>query len=286
MRGLGSRPDPPDARDHDALKVIRSATPPPRVGRSAFTKTLDQGALGSCTANAGAQIIRAEEVAQLVDRGMSLEEAQVAAEFLARLFAYFLQRAVTHETKIDAGSYMRLFFQVCNTFGFPPESVWTYSDVTDPARDPKFAKMPSSEAYRRAFDQRLDAEKVGTTVVKYSRVPGTGNERVLNVKRALADGATAEHGARRLIAFGTEVSNAFCSDMSANGGKPIDPPVGDIAGGHAMVMGGYDENGVDILNSWSEEFGDAGWCMFSWDYIASDMTRDLWIAERAPLISG
>lgn len=276
--GLGYRPDPFDHRDHDALKVIRTAVPPSSVPRSKLTKTLNQGGLGSCTCNAAGQAVRAAEIQLLIDKGATLEAAQKTSEFFSRLFAYYLARAVTHDTGEDAGTYIRLVFQVLNHFGFPPESAWDYSDDSDPQTG-KFAKMPSSEAFRRAFDQRLAAENGGTTVVKYSRIPGVGYERVDNVKRA--------HGDGRLVVFGTLVSNQFCTDMSANGLKPIDPPTdGNYAGGHAMVTGGHDEKGADVLNSWSEEFGDGGWCKFSWDYIAWDQTTDLWIVERAPLISG
>lgn len=278
MRGLGYRPDPPDARDHDALKVIQTPSPPPSVPRSTLTKTLDQGGLGSCTVNAVAQAVRVAEIKQLVESGaMALDDARSVVEFLARLFPYYLARALHHETQVDSGTYIRFIFQVLNTFGFPPESAWPYDDDANPETGP-FARMPSGESFRRAFDQRLAAEAGGSSVVKYSRIYGSGYQRVDNVRRALAE--------ERLVVFGTQVSNEFCGDSSANGGRPIDPPTRDIAGGHAMVWGGYDETGADTLNSWSESFGDGGWFKMSWDYVASDMTHDLWIVERAPLISG
>jgi hypothetical protein len=278
VRGLGYRVDPPDARDHDALKLIRASAPPPSAPRSKYTKTLDQGGLGSCTCNAAAQAVRCEEIKALVASGrFTLEQAQEIVEFAARLFWYYLARAISKEQHVDGGTFIRFVFQVANTFGFPPESAWSYSDDADP-RTGKFASMPDSNAFRRAFDQKLASESGGSPVVQYARIASTGYARVDDVKRALAD----EH----LVVFGTDVSNKFCGDMSGNGGNPIDPPTGDIAGGHAMVWGGYDAHGADTLNSWSEEFGDGGWCKFSWDYVASARTTDLWIVKKAPLISG
>ncbi len=220
--------------------------------------------------------MRVAEIAQLMQAGVSLDAAQHTTEFLSRLFAYYLARAVTKDTNHDTGTMIRYVFQILNTFGFPPESIWPYSD--NAGTDGAFTRMPSSEAFRRAFDQRSYADKSGSPVVKYSRILATGHSRVLDVQRAISQGM--------LVVFGTDVTEAFCSDSGANDLKPIDPPgrSDTIAGGHAMVWGGYDDSGVDTLNSWSEEFGDKGWFRMSWDYVAWASTNDLWIVEKAPLI--
>ena len=278
MRALGYRPDPPDPEDFDALGAITTASPPPSASTADRVLIVDQGALGSCTSNAVGQAVRVAEIKLLIDHwGMTLEKAQARVEFMARLFPWYFARALEHETQVNAGTHIRYIFQILNTFGFPPESAWPYSDDTDP-KTGAFAKMPSSAAFRRAFDQRLAAENGGTKVVKYSRISSSGYARVTDVQRAVADGM--------LVVFGTDVSNDFCNDMTANGGRPIEPPTGGgIAGGHAMAVGAYDQNGADIVNSWSERFGINGWCRFSWDYIAWDRTRDLWIVERAPILA-
>lgn len=269
--GLGYRPDTVDARDHDALKAIHTSTPPLSVPRSIYTKTLDQGGIGSCTCNAAAQAIRAAELRALVGTGMSIEDAQAAVAFMSRLFPYYFARAISHETKFDAGTFIRFVFQVLNTFGFCSEAMWSYVD--DGA---KFAKMPSSAAVRAAYDQCLAA--AGDAVVHYARIASTGNARVLDVKRALAD----EH----LVVFGVQVTEAFCADMTANGGRPMAPPkpTDKIAGGHAMVWGGYNGDDFDTLNSWGPNFGHGGWFKFSAEYVVA--ASDLWIVQRAPLITG
>ncbi len=277
VRGLGYVVDSLDTRDHDALKAIKTSTPPYSVTRSILTKTLDQGGLGSCTCNGTAQAIRAAEISALMAAGMSLEDAQATVEFLARLFPYYFARAISHETQVDAGTMIRFVFQVLNTFGFCRESMWTYSDDSDP-KTGKFAKMPSSAAIRAAYDQCLAAS--GDAVVHYARIASTGNTRVNDVKRAIADG--------HLVVFGTSVTEAFCSDMTANGGRPMLPPkvTDKIAGGHAMVWGGYTGDDFDFLNSWGLDYGDGGWGKMAAEYIAAPETSDLWIVQRAPLLTG
>lgn len=298
-RALGWRADPFDFRDKDAGQLLSIAPVkalPLVVGRSPFTKVLQQGGLGACTCNAAAQIVRAAELAALVERdrlawlaggnmaqdfnlSASLAHWQGLVEFFSRLMAYYLARAAMHQTGIDAGTYLRLVFKILNTFGFCPESVWQYSDNADP-RTGAFAKMPSGEAFRQAYDQRLAADAAGVAIVEYARIPETGHARVDACKRAMADGF--------LIGFGTDVTEDFCEDMGANDGKPIDPPstTAKIAGGHALTMGGYNQDGPDILNSWGKEFGDQGWFRMTWDYVAWSRTSDLWICKRVPLFSG
>jgi C1A family cysteine protease len=101
----------------------------------------------------------------------------------------------------------------------------------------------------------------------------TGEARVTAVKQALSAG--------KPVMFGTNVSNDFAEDKLPSGA--INPPVnGPIAGGHAMVICGFDGDTFDILNSWGESWGNSGWCTFSADYIAWSDTRDLWTVDVAP----
>jgi C1A family cysteine protease len=52
-----------------------------------------------------------------------------------------------------------------------------------------------------------------------------------------------------------------------------------------MVIGGYTERSVFVLNSWGRDWGDDGWCSMSWDYIKWDQSRDFWTVEAAPYYS-
>lgn len=283
--GLGYSPDPYDPRDHDAsnenspgvLKIVHTPTVPLALSASnrRFTKTINQGGLGSCTCNAGVQNVRVSEIKQLVDAGTPLDIAQSRTPFASRLFLYYLARAMDGTTREDAGTFIRNVYRALNMYGFPPEAAWAYSDDADP-KTGAFAKMPPAEAFREAYDQRnATGDK---NLIDYARITAGGAQRVDDVKRAVMDG--------HLVEFGTDVSEDFCSDMNANSGKPIDPPVGlRIAGGHAMCIGAYTTEGALVLNSWGEDYGDEGWCLFSWDYITWSLTSDLWIVRKSPLIT-
>lgn len=271
-KALGYRRDARDDRDYVATKTLAQASPIqtscPRLDM--WTETIDQGQIGSCTANATAQAIRVAELQQIVSSGVTLDKAKAATPFLSRLFAYFFARACDHDTQHDGGAQIRNVFRSINTLGFPPESEWSYTS--------DFRAMPSAEAMRAAFDQRLTAEATKSDVVSYERIASTGASRINDVMRAISMG--------RLVVFGTDVSHAFCSDMTANGGKEMKPPADtDIAGGHAMCFGGYNASGVDVLNSWGHDFGQSGWLRMSWDYVTWARTSDLWIVERAPIYS-
>lgn len=261
MRGLGYRPDPRKqvAEDWSATELLGARAVPGAASARHLVKILDQGGLGSCTCNAAMQAARASHLKQ---------GAPESTPFGSRLFAYFFARATHHDTGVDSGTYLRAVFEVMNKFGFPPESVWPYSDESFPGA--QFTKQPGMTALRAAYDQSKPTQ--------YRRIYESGYDRVDVIKRAIA--------AQHLVCFGTDVSEHFCSDFSANEGKLIDPPTGmKIAGGHAMCVGEYDEHGAGIVNSWGESFGDRGWARFSWDYLAWDQTRDLWIVESAPRFS-
>lgn len=284
-RPLGWKKDPHDARDHDALKAgfLAPVVVPTSAINADIVKVVDQGQLGSCTSNSSGQAVRAAQLLEMVASGMTLAAAQAALEFWARLFPYYLARAYDHTIKDDAGTNIRTIFQAINKYGFPPESAWPYNDNTDPKQGPTpFNQMPSSGAFREAYDQRDDAANVQANVIDYARITATGQARIDAIKLASSQ--------RHLIVFGTTVSEAFCSDMTANNGRPIDPLTAkdQVAGGHALCVGGYDNEGVAIVNSWSESFGGKGglppgWCKFSWEYMTWSETTDLWIVRRSPL---
>lgn len=254
---LGYKPDPPkrpgDKPDFLAHAMLKAAPPPPLVAdiRRFILSVLDQGNIGSCVSNSIMQAIRCSHVKQGV----------LNAILGSRLFGYYFSRAYEHTTGEDSGTYLRLFFQTLTKFGFVPERIWPYSDDSE-----SFKKMPGTEALRAAFDQ--------SNPTIYRRIDAAGAERLDMIKRAIASGYA--------VCFGTPVSNAFCS---GNLVEPIKPPLTDVAGGHSMMVGGYDHDDFLILNSWSERFGDKGWVRFSSEYMAWNQTNDLWIVEQAPRYS-
>lgn len=263
-RGLGWKADPPkapgDKQDFDARKKLGVSPPPKSASIRQFwiPPAFDQGMLGTCVAQLVMQMIRISQVRQ----------GATNPPIGSRLFCYYVARSYDNDTGNDNGTFIRNAFLGITKYGFPPETEWPYSDDKSGPRPP-FARMPSLSALRSAFDQRAERSTV------YRKIYSTGEERLLDIRRAIASGFP--------VGFGTKVSVAFVNgDL---GTAPIAPPIGlQIAGKHAMMLGEYeDEKSFGTLNSWGSSFGDNGWCKLSSEYIKWDESSDFWIVETAPV---
>jgi hypothetical protein len=254
---FGWRPDPPklaaERPDHDATPLLGTAPPPNRASAlELIVSILDQGA-SDCVVHSAYQNIRGSHVRQGV----------LSPELGSRRMGYWCSRAFHHATGEDDGTYLRTFFQAQNKFGFCRESVYPYDS---PLND-----MPSSAAWRAANDQR----DVGGPIA-YRRIQSAGRARIDDIKRAIAAGY--------LVSFGTLVSTAFARNDLGKG--PLLPPIGqEIAGGHALLVGAYEDDDFTIVNSWGEEWGGRGLCRFNAAYLEWAETSDLWLVERAPEFS-
>lgn len=259
MRALGWRPDPPQPKaDWVAPRRLRATAIPKAASNRDLVRILDQGQLGSCTANAAAQCLRA---AQLV------AGAPASTEIASRLFLYRLALGAAGGLIADNGTYLRLIFQVANAVGFPPESVWPYDDGPE-----VFKRKPGETALRAAYDQRQPTE--------YRKITETGEDRLDMIRGALA--------ARHLVCFGTDVTEDFCEGDSKPG-VPVRVPSksAKIAGGHALAIVGYDAAGnFDIANSWGTDFCDQGFFTMAPEYLKWSASSDFWIVEVAPIFSG
>ncbi len=246
------------ADDWSAEEVLKVGPAPERASLAHHVHIIDQGGLGSCVANAALQAIRISHLQQGSDPAFT--------PFGSRLFVYFFARALHGATNVDSGTWLRALYEMVNRFGFPPETAWPYSD--DTSFMAPFTRMPSKAAVRLAFDQRGPAE--------YRRIYDQSYARVDAVKRAIAQGFA--------VTFGTDVSNDFVTDRF-DASSPLDPPRGDVAGGHAMCIVGYDGDVFTVANSYGERWGDRGFFCMSPDYLADVRTRDLWIVQQAPIFS-
>ena len=258
--GLGWIPDskktPGQKQDYNAEVVLYQASDLPSAvsNRDLIVSILNQGRLGSCTANAAMQAVR----------GSHIKQGAVNPPLGSRLFPYYGARASIGQTAVDSGASLRDLFWNLAHFGFCREDIWPYSD--DTSAGALFARMPSSNAFRMAYDQSAVYRKILTG----------GAELVLDLKRALA--------ARYLVVFGTLVGDTFVSNP---GDKPISPPNQDtILGGHALAVDGYDEgDNFDIVNSWGPEFNGDGHIQFTADYLTWQSSGDFWIVDAAPIFS-
>lgn len=255
-RTLGYRRAPDGGpRDRDARHHLGAAPVPSTSDlRQLFGAALDQGPLQSCVANAIADAVRAVQVRLGADPGV--------AQLPARLAIYWLARAYLHEQTIDAGSFIHLAFQGLNTFGFAPESAWPYEPEN-------VSRMPPLGMIAKAFDQR-DSDRPD---VDYRRILSTGGAMVDDIKRALGNGFP--------VVFGVDVSRAFVNGDLGPTGIAQAPGGGDeIAGGHAMLLGGHQREFAWARTSWGDGYGEHGWFRISWDYL--ETADDVWMVASAP----
>ena len=175
--GMGWIPDYPDFRDYteraEEVKqilgprgLLKAKISPTSVDLREWCSPIEnQGALGSCTAHAGAGVI---EYYERKSFGKHIDAS--------RLFLYKVTRNLMKQ-KGDTGAYLRKTMGAMVLFGVPPEEYWPYTDD-----EKKFDQEPPAFCY--AFAQNYQA-------IKYFRhdPPGTKPEEVVRgIKTYLAKG--------------------------------------------------------------------------------------------------
>lgn len=181
--------------------------------RGGFLAVLDQGQLGSCTANAAAGLIRYFELVAIhtyVDP--------------SRLFIYKTTRNLVGATG-DTGAFLRTTMEALKLFGAPPESVWPYNSAAAGFNQLYDVEpTPFCYAYARNYAAvepfRLDPLNVAPSDV------------LTSVKTALAAGFPS--------IFGFPVYPEF--ETPSNGNVPYPAPGSQTLDGHAIVAVGYDDN--------------------------------------------
>lgn len=272
MRGLGWKRDPLDIRDgKHAFSTIRDslAATVPLLERASVrervVKMLNQGGAGTCVACAGMQAIRVAHVGALLALTGSLELARQSSELGSILWGYFFARVPDHSTGYDSGCNLRSFFAAMGKLGLPPETLWPYSDSRVPGA--RMFTFPSKSVFRAAYDQHC--------LNGYHRIDAVGSERKVDVMLAIAAG--------KAVAAGWDVSQRFVDDAPDGIVLPLQPGE-QIAGGHAMLMVGYEPECLTICNSWGEGWGsDGGFFKADWSWL--DQAEDLWVVDSSPLFS-
>ena len=277
QRGLGWIPDHPDFRDYteetpDVRGVLaptglhdRGAGPRRTPGlpsavdlRPWASPVEDQGALGSCTAQAGAGVIEYYERKAF---GRHIESS--------RLFLYKVTRNLM-KAKGDSGAYLRTTMGAMVLFGAPPEKYWPYTDAAE-----GFDREPPAFCYAFAQSYR--------TLLYYRHDPaGVTRPAVLDrLKTHLAAGHPAM--------FGFTVYSSI-DQAETTGRVPV--PVGRerIEGGHAVVAMGYDDavtianasggepsrGALLVRNSWGRGWGESGYGWLPYAYVLKGLAEDFW----------
>jgi len=238
------KPDTEDLRD----KVFRSTqfksktVLPKSVDlRASCSTVVDQGALGSCTANAIASGLREyweNQIGKLTP--------------LSRLWLYWQERNIEGSVNEDAGAEIRDGMKVLQQIGCAPEVDWPY-DIT------KFTETPPTK-------DTIDVAPYKVT--EYHRVTG-----LTPLKAALAEGYP--------VVLGINVYESFESDHVAKTGIIPLPKHGEkLLGGHAVLAVGYkdDTKVVIVRNSWGVGWGDKGYFYLPYNYFPRYVS-DMWTGK-------
>jgi C1A family cysteine protease len=250
----GWRPDMPDPRDR-ALSVPENFALPAAVDlRPKCPPVVDQGSLGSCTANAGATAMA------------FLGKRANHSRSYSRLFLYAMTRIIEGTPlSEDSGAEIRDVMKALSTYGIPLEEDWPYDTS-------RYTVKPSEAVMATALEHKA---------LMYYRCPN-----LYTLKASLFQGFP--------VSFGFAVPDNMMTDECANTGIVLPPARGESfsGGGHAVLAVGYDINfecgnqrgAVLCQNSWGTGWGIQGYFwlpMTFWSGNLGALATDCWTIRRS-----
>ncbi len=244
IQKFGWVPDLPDHRDHvyAAPQPVLAKLPAKVDLRKKCPPVLNQGQLGSCTANA---IANAHLFEQMKQKAKQIFHP-------SRLFIYYNERAMEGTVHSDAGAMIRDGIKSIAKLGVCNETAWPYAVG-------KFATKPSAADYKAALQHQA---------LSYQRLSQTLNQ----FKGCLAAGYP--------FVFGFTVYESFESAAVAKTGNAQMPATNEkCIGGHAVLAVGYNEKTQRflIMNSWGTEWGQKGYFTLPYSYLTeSNLAADFW----------
>ena len=280
LGGLGWLPDYPDFRDytaeHEDVRPLLERTKVAAKGKKLATPSLpasvdlrewcppieDQGELGSCTANAGVGIV------EYFERRASGKHIDAS-----RLFLYKTTRNLLHSTG-DTGAFLRTTMKALRLFGTPPEEYWPYV-IADFDREPSAFCYAFGEEFKAIVYYRLDPAGTAASVL------------LACVKSHLYAGLPSM--------FGFTVYQSM-SEAASTGKIPVPSSSDKVAGGHAVVVVGYDDNiktknaaagsktftgALLIRNSWGAWGPMDGYLWLPYEYVLRGLATDWWVLLKS-----
>jgi C1A family cysteine protease len=216
-----------------------------------YTPISNQGSIGSCAANAGADMW--EILYGLEHPGHFIQ--------LSRLFLYWNARLYTQDTGKDDGTYIHNVMDSLTKMGVCLESTWPYDTS-------KVFAQPNQIAYKQGDDNTFN---------NYYQIISYDNDRLGDIESAIR--------ANHPVIFGTQVGQELM-DYTGDPNKVFNFPKVS-KGGHAMLITGVRTNTQGkkefyIRNSWGIGWGINGHAWFSSDYIENDDTSDIFVGTLMP----
>lgn len=243
------KPDLPDKRDYkfDHKPLMDVALPSEMDLRPKMPPVVDQGQIGSCTANAIAGAMG------------HLELLDGAFNPLSRLFIYWNERMREGTPYQDSGAEIRDGILSIRDQGACNETTWPYLQQL-------LFQAPSQMAYNEASLHK---------VVNGYRLD---NSNIESLKACLANGYP--------IIFGFTVYDSFESPIVERTGIVPMPNFGSesVLGGHAVLIAGYADSTQRFLvrNSWGAFWGAQGYCWMPYEYLTdTDLSSDFWSLRRS-----
>ena len=255
-RGLGCNRDAPHKDAPRLLSREQIEKLPASYMIKDLTPVGDQGNEGSCTGNAG-------------DNVYKIRDAMVNGTFVNGARQQIYQCALAHDGNPfqDVGSSLSTIAYVLQNIGVAPESEFPYTGAMKGAVPANVLADAKKHEATKAL--RLDAADEATTIA--------------NVKAAIAPNAVIQSSYPDM--FGFNVPESFFNTGS-DGNMPA--PSGGIAGGHANVFIGYDDNHTGnydgskgafyVKNSWGTSWGANGywWMPYAFFLDSDDGVGDCW----------
>jgi len=234
--------DKEDLRDFSfkAIRYKKISELPKLVDLRGFCSPIvDQGNLGSCTANAIVSGLR-EYI---------LIFSKLKLILLSRLFLYYEERKIEGTINLDSGAQLRDGMKVLNKLGVCPEIDYPYIIAN-------FRNPPSKTALKHALKYKITS---------YNRVWDLDS-----LKTSLAE--------NNPVVCGIKIYSSFESEEVAKTGiVPMPKPYEPLLGGHAVLAIGYNNktNQVILRNSWGAEWGNKGYFYLPYP-VFEFLIMDMW----------
>jgi len=221
-----------------------------------FSPISNQGAAGTCVSQAACDMF---ELLHGAKHHTYRKTPQISRRFLNWSIT------VPNNMAADGGAYPRDAFRSLRNNGVIDEKYMPYSDKTS-----VLAQKPDLDLFTMASNNRINS---------FYRLNGSGD----TLADRIVDCIICTHP----VFFCMTVTNDF--QRYRGGGHVWYDMSGQVAGGHAMLIVGFKYIEATkkylflVRNSWSDRWGDDGYCWVGQDLITSE-TYDRWVGTAMEIL--